>query len=178
MLKYLGLRWWLALTVAPVACVKPPASSSGVDINAYAEDVTRYRTTMVDSMQYTLDTLRKDNTVVDANEGITTPVSPTHDQTLAINTLMDTVAAYNARIPYVEGFTVLVYSGTNRDEFALAQREVEELGLTARITYTRPNFKVKVGRFTDQLEARRTHLLLKQHFRSAIIVPERIVLQE
>ncbi|MEL6534748.1 MAG: hypothetical protein AAFQ98_05015 [Bacteroidota bacterium] len=176
LLKFISLRWWLCLTLA-TGCKTTSPSTTSQDINAYQEDISSYRTALVDSLQMALDTLRVQVVTADNADVMGDPIPATQDNTEGVNALMDSIASFNARIPYVEGFTILVYSGTNRDRSALVQREVQGLGHTPRFEYARPNFKVKVGRFTDQLEARRTHLFLKQHFRSAIIVPERIILK-
>lgn len=176
LLKYIGMRWWLAITLATGACVQQPTSST--DVNAYSEDVGRYRTAVMNDITPALDTLRPVRDQANSNQVAAVPVPATHDQTASINALLDSISSYNARIPYVEGFTILVYSGTNRERATLVQREVSNLGYSPVFQYSRPNFKVKVGRFTDRLEARRMHLFMKQHFPTAIMVPERIILQD
>lgn len=176
LLKYISMRWWLAVTLTTGSCVtKPPSASNS--INAYTEDVTRFRTTLVDSVQVGLDTLRNTQVQVDEATYSWEQLAAEYDDTQGVNALQDSIAAYNAQFPSVEGFTVLVYSGTDRERATYVQREVRELGYSPKFEYQRPNFKVKVGRFTDRLEATRLHLLMKENFRTAIVVPERIRLR-
>ncbi|HAA14425.1 MAG TPA: hypothetical protein DCE41_23185, partial [Cytophagales bacterium] len=121
LLKFISMRWWLCLTLA-TGCKTTTPSTTSQDINAYQEDITSYRTALVDSLQVALDSLRVQVVTVDNSDDLGEPIPVMDDNTAGVNALLDSISSFNARIPYVEGFTILVYSGTNRDRSALVQR--------------------------------------------------------
>jgi hypothetical protein len=76
---------------------------------------------------------------------------------------------------YWSGFTVLVYSGVDR-ELAFQARDdlytdFEELKVDMQ--YQQPRYLVKVGRFINRIEAQAFYNLLKEQFPMSRIVPDR-----
>jgi hypothetical protein len=105
-------------------------------------------------------------------------VAPSNDITGPINSYLDTLAVRNAKVNYVEGYTVLVYTGTNREEANQAKLKVLELIPDSNpiLKFESPSYKVKVGKFYNRLEAHRIREELTRQFPKSIIVPERIYL--
>lgn len=170
----ISMRWWLAITVATGACTNPPASST--DVNSYQEDLSRYRESVVEQydVQDTLGDTDSSTTKVVAS--MRTPAE--HDQTEEIQSLLDDIKEVNSQNRYVDGYTVQVYTGTDRIRASTAEREVERLfEINAEFSYERPNYKVKVGRFVNKLEAQKLYATLKAEFPGAIIIPQRIRVQ-
>ncbi len=99
-----------------------------------------------------------------------------NDQTAELDTLLEMLAAQNQSLEYVQGFTVQVYSGNSREVASKARIDVFKVlvGFEPEIRYVQPNFKVKVGKFVDRLEAQWVYGQLKPEFPRAIIIPERI----
>ncbi|MEP0368774.1 MAG: SPOR domain-containing protein [Cyclobacteriaceae bacterium] len=82
----------------------------------------------------------------------------------------------NKSVRYVDGYTIQVYTGNNRDMASEARDLAISLDetLTPDISYYQPTYKVKVGQYTNRLEAHKTFESLKPHFPRAVVVPERI----
>ena len=99
-----------------------------------------------------------------------------NDHTAQVDTLLEILAAQNQSLGYVQGFTVQVYSGNSRETASKARINVFRvlIGFEPEIKYVQPNFKVKVGKFTERLEAQWVYAQLKPEFPQAIIIPERI----
>ena len=73
-----------------------------------------------------------------------------------------------------------VYSGPSRESASKARIDVFKvlMGFEPEVRYVQPNFKVKVGKFTDRLEAQWVYGQLKPEFPQAIIIPQRIRLTD
>ena len=86
----------------------------------------------------------------------------------------------NKAEPYFGGYTVLVYSGVDRN---LAFKTQDELNayypeLRAEMQYQQPRYLVKVGKFAYKIEAQRAFSLVKGQFPSARIIPDRLQSKE
>lgn len=82
--------------------------------------------------------------------------------------------------PYYSGFTVLVYSGVDRNE---AFRTKETLStvfpeLNPEIQYQQPRYLVKVGGYGFKIEAQPAYYLLKTQFPAARIIQDRFLRKE
>ena len=74
-----------------------------------------------------------------------------------------------------QGLTIQVYSGLDRDKATEAKNKVYEAMPDAqpRMVYEQPNYKVRVGKYTDRLEAQKDYAALRQAFPLVLMVPER-----
>jgi len=108
------------------------------------------------------------------------PVVPEYDDTDQVVSLIDSIAYRNSDIDYITGYTIQVYNGGNREAANEAKQKVYEVLPEAlpRIEYVQPNFKVKVGEFTERLVAQKVYTKLRDHFNKAIIIPERIQIDD
>jgi hypothetical protein len=82
--------------------------------------------------------------------------------------------------PYYSGFTVLVYSGVDRNE---AFRTKENLSaafpaLNPEIQYQQPRYLVKVGSYGFKFEAQPAYYQLKSQFPAARIIQDRFLRKE
>ncbi len=81
---------------------------------------------------------------------------------------------------YFSGYTVLVYSGIDRD---LAFKTRDELfqyfpDLEAEMQYHEPRYLVKVGRYNYKIEAQKPYSFIKNQFPSARILQDRFQRKE
>lgn len=81
---------------------------------------------------------------------------------------------------YFNGFTVLVYSGINREE---AFKTQEELTLNfpdieAEMQYQQPRYLLKIGKYAYKFEAQKAFSQIKGAFPSARIIPDRFQRKE
>ena len=74
------------------------------------------------------------------------------------------------------GFRVQIFSGLGRDEAYAEQTRFKSLhpNITSYVSYTQPNYRVRVGDFRTKLEAQKFMNELKKKYTSMFIFAERI----
>jgi hypothetical protein len=107
-------------------------------------------------------------------------VTASQDVTRQLETLLAQSAERNKEIKTLPGFTVQVYLGTSRDGAERAKRQVYNAVPEARpeVKFVQPNYRVIVGRFVDRMEAQSTYASLKKEFPNALVIPDRIQINE
>ena len=97
------------------------------------------------------------------------------DVTRELNILLDSISKVNIKREYYE-YTVLVHIGNNREEADEARLNVIRVlpEMKPKLEYKSPSYRVKVGRYFNNVEAYQTYVKLKEQFPKAIIVPERV----
>ena len=82
--------------------------------------------------------------------------------------------------PYYSGFTVLVYSGVDRNEAFRTKETLSTLfpELNAEIQYQQPRYLIKVGAFGFKIEAQPAYYQLKTQFPAARIIQDRFLRKE
>lgn len=103
---------------------------------------------------------------------------PASDITESLQTKLDSIDILRNDVSFVDGYTILVYSGTSSGDAKLTRGKLRsiETDFNPSLKYDEPNFKVKVGRFYSRLEAQETYSMIKSEFPKAILIPERIYL--
>ena len=150
-----------------------PGTSTQTTSSSYSEDISVYRPEYSDPIGNNIDTVSRDQVeVVD--------IDPEYDITASLDSLLDSIAINDKKLNYVQGFTILVYTGSSRSAAIKARGKVYQIFPEARpqMIFTQPNFKVKVGRFYNRLEAQETFAELKAEFPDAILAPERIWIRD
>ena len=96
--------------------------------------------------------------------------------TQELNNLLDEVAEKNKYVRTIPGYTILVFSGPNREKAEQEKRRVYLVVPEARpeMKFVAPTWKVQVGQYVERLEAQKIYSLLKKEFPNAIIIPDRI----
>jgi len=126
--------------------------------------------------------------VMPADSAVTASINPTEvkkpvepvEAKFAVNATLDAVLDSISRINlangHIDGFTIQVYSGIKREEALNAKKElsVSLPELDSEVQYVQPNFRVRVGKYYDRLQAQKDFMLIKKHFPNAIVIPERI----
>jgi len=163
----------LCLLALIVACVPTASNYSSA---TYKEDLSIYRR----GQQVNLTKLEADSTVNNVTTSSVSTAVPQQHITTEINALLDSISNRNQEITHVQGYTIQVYNGTSRESAQWSENRVYQLIDEAdpKIRYVQPNFKVKVGQYTDRLEVHRVFAELKKEFPNAIIIPERIKISE
>jgi len=119
-----------------------------------------------------------------------TPVNPVEERKatpyveprIAVNkqvdAVLDSIDRINRTRKFVDGFTIQVYSGLKREDALSAKRQLSTSFPTieSEVQYAQPNFRVKAGRYYDRMNAQKDFLSVKRVFPSAILIPDRIVL--
>ena len=158
-LSFLLLGWGI------IACA--PSKPAATKVTSYDEDLSYLR--LSDQIPARIE----ENTepVVDRQD-----VEPRYHIKSELDSVLATIRASRSEIEFLNGFTVQLYSGNNREEANETKTKVYETfeEFEPEISYIQPNFKVKIGRFFDRLEANKVYTLVKEEFPKAIVIPERI----
>jgi hypothetical protein len=162
---YKGLALISILSIAFWSCT--PKVQTGSSQGAYYEDLSAHRPTYP-----AVDTV----VVVKDNHDAAEHIIPQYDITDTLNAALDSISVLSQEIRYIDGYTVQIYSGSNRESANIASGKAstiladEESDLRAKVSYKSPNFKVQVGRFFNTLDAHTVHAQMLRDFPNAIIV--------
>ena len=107
------------------------------------------------------------------------PVTPTRNVNAKVDFVLDSIDRLNSQRKFIDGYTIQIYSGQNREEANNAKKKMvdENIGLTANLQYIQPKFRVRVGNYFSKLEAQKDLQLLKPIFPNAILIPEKILIR-
>ncbi len=105
-----------------------------------------------------------------------TAVVPTRNINAKVDFVLDSIDRLNGLRKFVEGYTIQIYSGQNREDANSAKKKMvdEHTGLKADLQYIQPKFRVSVGNYFSKLEAQKDLMRLKPLFPNAILIPEKI----
>lgn len=81
----------------------------------------------------------------------------------------------NKSEPYYSGYTILVYSGVDRDRAFKIQSDLNQYfpELNAEMQYQQPRYLVKVGKYNYKFESQKNFSLIKSQFPTARIIQDR-----
>ena len=106
------------------------------------------------------------------------------ESTEAIDGQLDQIQASlvskNKSEPYFNGYSVLVYSGIDRNK-AFKTRDDLAMNfpdLTPQMQYEQPRYLVKVGKFAHKIEAQKSFAEVKTEFPTARIIQDRFQREE
>ncbi|MBL7850633.1 MAG: SPOR domain-containing protein [Cyclobacteriaceae bacterium] len=94
-----------------------------------------------------------------------------------VDDVLDSINRFNITRKFIEGYTIQIYSGQNREEAMNAKKKMTEVGLNGALEYTQPKFRVRYGNYYSRLEAQKDLTRLKKNFPNAILVPEKILVR-
>lgn len=94
-----------------------------------------------------------------------------------VDDVLDSINRFNITRKFIEGYTIQIYSGQNREEAMNAKKKMTEVGLNGSLEYTQPKFRVRFGNYYSRLEAQKDLIRLKSSFPNAILVPEKILVR-
>lgn len=108
------------------------------------------------------------------------PALPSFNNSLRVNSLLDSIYLANKQIKYMEGYRIQVYSGENKDLANQAKELVYKIFRNADIytIYKQPSYKIKLGDFTDKLEAIRVlDSKIKKPFPKALLINDNVFIK-
>lgn len=93
-----------------------------------------------------------------------------------LDSLNKIIIERNKQVEYIDGYTIQVYTGNNRNAASEARDKVLEIddSMNPTISYYQPSCKVKVGQYVNKLQAHKILESLKPHFPRVLLLPERI----
>ncbi|WP_277481445.1 SPOR domain-containing protein [Catalinimonas alkaloidigena] len=145
--------------------------------DVYNENIESLRIQYSDSLENSMGSADQINSSNPSPEtpSLTASISTQYAINDSLNYFLDEVTDRNAENNSYQGYTVQVYTGNSREKANEAKNMVYGIlpEASPTITFDPPNYKVKVGEFTDRLEAQPTYSSLKGNFPVVLIVPER-----
>lgn len=155
--------------IALLAGCKPLTSTTTTtQPTKYSEDLSSLRTKAETSVDTTPpdSELPKKTTYVEAKYSINQQLDNT----------LDSINRINLNRKVVDGFTIQVYSGLDREAALSAKKELTASlpDVESEVQYNQPNFRVKAGKYFNRLDAQKDFLTIKKFFPSAIVIPDRI----
>lgn len=89
-------------------------------------------------------------------------------------------AEKNKSEPYFSGYTVLVYSGIDRNAAFRTQDDLKLYfpDLAPEMQYQQPRYLVKIGQYTYKIEAQKAFSQIKEQFPTARIIQDRFQRKE
>lgn len=165
-LKYLVLLFSASVFIA----CSPKTTGTKSKPGTHNEDLSKYRP----------PSASENVEIVEVEPLIETKPStlvPVNDITYQLNNVLDSMEI-KAGDRTVQGYTIQVYSGNNREAANEAKAMVYKIFPESRpeTTYIQPNYKVKVGKFANRMEAQKLYAKLKNDFPGAMVLPEKITL--
>ncbi|MEN8248763.1 MAG: SPOR domain-containing protein [Bacteroidota bacterium] len=146
-----------------------PGKSLSQNKAAYSEDLSEYRP------EFAPETVEpeeeKEDILITSQDSTTAPVNET------LNYLLDTATTFSKEtIKYIDGFTIQVYGGDNRELAKNYQLNILRHfpDCEPRMVFEQPNYKVRLGLFYSRLEAQHQFTQVKEVFPKAILIPTRI----
>lgn len=135
----------------------------------YYEDLSSLRPKVIVPADTQTKTVTQPNKVVAS-------VTPQYTVNEKVDAVLDSMDRYNLVRKFVDGYTIQIYSGQNREAAMESKKKmVDEIpDLTAIMQYQQPKFRVTVGKYYTKLEAQPDLVTLRKSFPAAILVPEKI----
>ncbi|MEY3417631.1 MAG: hypothetical protein RL711_924 [Bacteroidota bacterium] len=101
---------------------------------------------------------------------------PSADITQALQAKLDSIALKNTKIKFAQGFRIIVYSGSNKEEVKKVREKVYSIYPDIDIyqIYKQPDYKIKVGDYTNRFEAHHALYQLKAVFPEALLTMEQV----
>ncbi|AWW31025.1 hypothetical protein DN752_13325 [Echinicola strongylocentroti] len=147
-------------------------SKSAAAYNDYEENLSPYRRTYPD--------LPKAESLAPSTSGpVSAEAGDPVDSDLQVS--LTKFADSNANREVYNGFTILVYSGVDRDQAFSTRNELYNTlpsQVKAEMEYDQPRYLVKVGRYINRIEAQSLFHTIKQDFPSARIIQQRFGKEE
>lgn len=165
-------KWTASLSVGLLllhfSCATQQSSSTSSP-GAYTEDLS------VERIQFEADP-KESTSAEKVDKKKNGQTIPTKTVNTKVDAVLDSLDKLNQFRKFVDGFTIQIYSGQNREEAISARSKmvIEINDLEASVQYTQPKFRVTAGRYLSKLEAQKDMLRLKRLFPNAILVPEKI----
>ncbi len=94
-----------------------------------------------------------------------------------LNAMREAIAASNKNLKFSQGFRLVIYSGSNRDEANKVMANVRKITTEIpELVYEQPNFRVKLGNFFNKTDAFALYTQIKSVYPHAVITNERITI--
>jgi hypothetical protein len=148
-------------------CCSAQLSTKTTD-TSHSENLSIYRP------KFAADSAVKDSS---ASKTKTKPqvATPTLNVNKKVDAVLDSIDKFNELRKFVDGYTIQIYSGTNRNDAMDAKKRMSDANdFTASMQYNQPKFRVTTGSYYTRLEAQKDLVRIKRLFPNCILVPEKV----
>jgi hypothetical protein len=160
----------LFLSGAVLNCCSAQLAGNSTNGSNHSENLSAYRPKVpVDSSKKGTDS----STSASTKTYVSTPVLNVNKQ---VDTVLDSIDKQNQLKKFVDGYTLQIYSGTNREEAMETKKKMsaDVPDIISNLQYDQPKFRVTAGAYFTRLEAQKDFTRLKRFFPNTILVPERV----
>ena len=156
-----------------ISCAGPKKTTTTTPAGGsrYSEDLSLYRPKVESAPA-------KDAPAQDNARKQTPYVEAKYSVNKKLDAVLDSIDRINLQRNFIDGFTIQVYSGLKREEALNTKKELTSTlpDLQTEVQYSQPNFRVKVGKYFNRLDAQRDYVEVKRHFPTAIIIPDKVAI--
>lgn len=173
MKNILGLFVLALIVAACSSTVSTSTTTSGT--SKYSEDLSALRP------KPAVDTVKQP--VVSKADGVTRDpklyLEPRHSVNASLDVVLDSIDRINLSHGLVDGFTIQLYSGIQRDEALNVKKQIATAmpELDADLQFVQPNFRVRAGKYFSRLQAQKDYMAIKKLFPNAVVIPDRIAIR-
>ena len=170
MMRHILTFFVLALIV--VACQSTVSTSTTSPSNRHSEDLSTLRP------KIQKDTTRRPSPVTTG--GVTRDpklyLEARHSVNATMDAVLDSIDRIHLSNGLVDGFTIQLYSGIQRDEALEVKKQIATAmpTLDADLQFVQPNFRVRAGKYFSRLQAQKDYVAIKKLFPNAVVIPDRI----
>jgi hypothetical protein len=164
---------FLVIAGVAISCSSKVTKSGTSDSGKYSEDLSALRP------KAPVDTVKQsglNNGQTQASRNPTVYLEARHAVNQNLDAVLDSIDRINLSNGLVDGFTIQLYSGIQRDEALNVKKQIATAmpELDADLQFVQPNFRVRAGKYLNRLEAQKDFMAVKKLFPNAVIIPERI----
>lgn len=162
----------VALIMVFEGCKPAQKTTTSTQGGKYYEDLSGLRPKVNETE--TTDTLKQDGTTRDPS----VYVEPKFAVNAQVDAILDSIDRLHLSRKVVDGFTIQIYYGTRREDALNTKKDatIRIPEMEAEVQYLQPNFRVKVGKYFNRLQAQKDYEKIKQSFPNAILIPDKISL--
>ncbi|MFT7036487.1 MAG: hypothetical protein ACJA2S_005019 [Cyclobacteriaceae bacterium] len=171
--KFSFLVFVLAILIVQYGCAPTVTQNTTVGDASYEEDLSIHRKTY--PIPEDQNQSKKENEILVQKER----AEPSNHIKSELDSVLTKIVKSRENINYIDGLTIQVYSGNNREMANTIKKQLYKLSDTFSpvINYDQPNYKVSVGEYFTRLEANKDYNFLRKEFSQALLVPKKISIQ-
>jgi hypothetical protein len=173
MMKNIAGLFVLALIAA--ACTSTVSTSTTPGASKYSEDLSTLRPKAEKDTAKQTVPVKTGNVTRDPKLYL----EARHAVNASLDVVLDSIDRINLSHGLVDGFTIQLYSGIQRDEALGVKKQIATAmpDLDTDLQFVQPNFRVRAGKYFSRLQAQKDYMAIKKLFPNAVVIPDRIAIR-
>jgi hypothetical protein len=155
------------------SCASPKSTTVSSQGSGYSEDLSIWR-----PKSEAVATPTNTNGTTSVGPKQTQYVEPKYAVNKQLDTVLDSIDRFNIARKFIDGFTIQVYTGLKREDALNAKKSLATSfpDLPSEVEYAQPNFRVKVGKYYNRIDAQKDYAMIKKNFPTAIVIPDKVAI--